>query len=791
MSIAEISKRLKSGESIICNPSSIDSLEFTGSSIVGTRSLYLTSQGRVFAHDTGGLFGDPKLITVQLQKGDLRTSFEEQVRVAYSKKNDYNLSFTIVFSLPDFLSLCSRSPGLFEIPAERTYIKLEQGFFPVNLKIAGHAIVLTSGVYKNKLDLTRATACQYEKPYIKLSGRFTWSDECKREKTIKKAELLVLDEHAARSVVEAWSRLPKLFDLVPIDAMLFPGEYTGRLDQAGTRRKPALLALSQDMAQIVDEERMRVLAEQLIDDEEPSIAYDSYTQSLYFFRDDDNCRISLNGLKMEEQVHLAERFAGQWVIFETGVFGSLADMACIDETLLFVHSPGECRFIDPDGMETVHRFSDQDAEFYFNSSGIPFIVYREQVLSLILREEDKQEEYQQFWKTGLPLQKLSRKSLCLAENSSQPFIFRFDADGCALMQDPQRHLDKFAYSSLKRIQYLELAQEEDDFCRIVLLIQGRGDVPLRAPMQTIKGLIQSQYQSLKKEATLALPDNSLFAQWTQNVNDYIMTQLFSQFFVIEAEIQTLQATEAEEKEKLAQQANYLYYAVQGLKKHLDMLSIYLPLMLKQEEQRLARKAKQNVKVEVFKSLQRGLSGITGQISRSLGDVERSLGPISYVIVPQPEIEEDNSDLARWGATLASVAINPAYAVNLVRMFFDEDARDNRERAKDELEKNRLKLYVEQAIHSYEYLMRAVLPYCISETSETVNKCYKSLGDSYAVLLKLKPAREMLFERFCELHLYKEMPVSPSHLLTRRAMLEKIRSSMERMNGFIRQCRWSE
>ncbi|MBM7867268.1 hypothetical protein GTO89_12325 [Heliobacterium gestii] len=791
MSVAQINGRLKPGESIIENPGSVDSLDFTGSSLVGTRTFYLSNQGRVFVHDTGGLFGDPKVIVLSLQKGDLRTTFDDQVRVVYSKKNEYNLSFSLLYSLPNFLSLSRQAPGLFDIPTDCTYVKIDQSFFPVQMKMTCEAIHLTSGGLENTLPLRRVTSCQYEKPYLKLTGRFAWSDGAQKDRTVTKAELLVLDEPAARTIVANWSRSPKLFDLVPIDAMLLPGEYAGSLDDAARGCRAALLALSETKAQIVDEAQMRLLAEQKADIEQPAIAYDPYTQSIYLFHDDDNCRLSLTDPKKEEQDYLFQRFGDGSDIFLTEVFGSLGEKACMGEKLLFVHRQGECRFIDPAGMETVQRFFDLDAAFYFNNSGIPFIIHRDQVLSLRLSEEDKQSVYTMFWQTDVSLQKLSQTGLCLAESSNQPFLLRLDADGCSLMQDSSRHLDKFPYSSLKRIQYVEIAQEEDDFCRISLFVQGRGEVPLRATMWTIKGLIQGQYSFLKKEATLALPDSRLFAQWSQAVNDYIMTQLFSQFFIIEVEIQRLHAAEVEEKEKFTQIANYLFYAMQGLKKHLDMLSIYLPMMLKQEEQRLARKAKQNIKVEVFKNLQRALSGITGQLSRSLSEVERSLGPISYVIVPQPEIEDDNSDLVRWGATIASVAINPAYAVNLVRMFFDEDARDNREKAKDELERNRLKLYVEQALHSYEYTMRAVLPYCISETSETVSKYYKSLGDGYATLLKLKPAREMLFERFSELHLYKEMPVSASHLLTRRAMLEKIRSSMERMNAFIRQCRWTD
>jgi hypothetical protein len=117
--VQKVKDKFYSGESSIYERSG--GFDYTNKSIVGTHSLYITNKGRVFVHDTGGIFGSEQVLEYDAMIFKIKVTFlDTQVKIENAKSSNFSFDFTI--EIDDFIKLFRDVPkDIFQLNDNKQY----------------------------------------------------------------------------------------------------------------------------------------------------------------------------------------------------------------------------------------------------------------------------------------------------------------------------------------------------------------------------------------------------------------------------------------------------------------------------------------------------------------------------------------------------------------------------------------------------------------------------------------------------------------------------------------------
>ena len=226
---------------------------------------------------------------------------------------------------------------------------------------------------------------------------------------------------------------------------------------------------------------------------------------------------------------------------------------------------------------------------------------------------------------------------------NEPFFLEQSTDAIILKQSLQKDFLHLYHDQIIDISVTNYGDESSSYSELTVTLNNQKQYKLNVYNERIKDIMSKAYY-FKKEASLPqVSSDQLFLSYSRQVNNHILYHYFGQLFAMYEGLKEIQATTQDKELKNVQIINYLYYATQSQKKHLDKVSIYLPAMLEQVEKDILKEHDRGKVYQSFKSLQKNLMGITSQIHRSLHEMESSISAVSFALIPREDYEKNISN----------------------------------------------------------------------------------------------------------------------------------------------------
>ncbi|MCA1033558.1 hypothetical protein LCL90_02845 [Bacillus infantis] len=781
MIVAAIRNKFNNGEVSVY--SSGDVFDFPGKSIVGTKSFSITNEGRVFGHDTGGLFGEEQ---VKDYSGSIQVTFN-LYNVTLSNASSGSLTFTVSLSIKEFIDLYAR------IPHHKLSFHHE-GQIPFIYESEGESFLDKLEVKNNRLSFTkdsladvrfyRIKSVKEEKNFLELSGSFFVQG-----KHINSLKLYVFDDSAKREMIAKIRNHPTIFTISGDNSCIFDTALTAVIEGEFYKEKDIIVCFDSDYIYFIDEKENRCLFKLLRS--QTNAYYNTIYDKIAF--ESDNQILQINAYENHLKAYLKKDFISDSRILSckfgklNGVFAGETwkqeEIGMVsDGGMLRFFTAGQPRLLDP------IRFSEAEVQFDHDRM---FIIQNNQIALV--------KAYSVF---DLPADKgNSSRTMIGYTAGDEPFFIHQNEEKIVLSQSPSAILHQFYNEEIVDISVKQYGTNDSVFSEIEISTKGERTT-IHIPSVVIKDLIYKAYYYSKNKSLDIVSADQLFLSYSRQVNDYLLYQYFGQIFAMYEEIRRIQREEANGEVKNRNIINTLFYAIQALKKHFDAVSIYYPAALDRELQGITNEPSAS-NHHASRNLQRSLMGITSQINRSLNEIEGSISAVSFVLINREEYtqlinERTNRDLKfSGGMAVAGIAATAVFAplapvlmlggiMSGINTYFRHEDAVKQEEYKKQNEEYRLDFFVGKALDSLDHLIQTLLPYYISETNNSIYQAFNLLSEEMKGYIDRPEVKGKLFNKIAQYYTFKQLPVDETVVVKKGELIELTHSSVNRSELYIEQ-----
>ncbi|NAS19939.1 hypothetical protein GND98_019500 [Clostridium butyricum] len=434
--------------------------------------------------------------------------------------------------------------------------------------------------------------------------------------------------------------------------------------------------------------------------------------------------------------------------------------------------------ISYDLAQPIGAFKLNSMKYYINSNKI-FFINNDVIVTL-----DGFEELNNKLKTN-NVEKVEDDLMIGQTPEGHPFIIVFSNNVLILKQSSNRHINSILTTNILDITLKGFSNEDSNLATVSINMIAGSELDINIIESHVPLLIKKTYKTSKIKILESANTPQLFTSWSRHLNDTLNYFYFSSMYCARSELDkvTKKGFLNLDDEDKAMIANILYYVAIEQKKQLDVISIYIPKIIEQQELLIMNNLNKSIDTTAFRILQKQLLAIGGQIKSSLNEIERSLSHIPYILHPQIDSRKALSDsryskfgqLALRGVSSLMFGSVMAFPLLAVAGFgFWKTYKLNK--TLEEIEKKKVELYVYQALDSFEHLMNYMMPYYISEANEVLFNMCSNISKNYRSMLDLKEVKKELFERISDLYTFKQLPIGDTNIRTKKDIIEEIHRS---------------
>jgi hypothetical protein len=296
-------------------------------------------------------------------------------------------------------------------------------------------------------------------------------------------------------------------------------------------------------------------------------------------------------------------------------------------------------------------------------------------------------------------------------------------------------------------------------------------------------LVSTTFKEKKYPLLHSAKLTDLYSSWGRQLNDFMLYHLFGQLIILNKGIKEIQEKDNLSAQKKNEQIlNFMYYAIREQKHTLERVAITFPQTVLEEERSflfLNREAD-------YEQFQAKLLAISNQVHRSLTEIESSLNPVSFAIIPRKSLEvhiEKKEKRSYWGAAILTglgvvtggIGLVAAGGILALNSYFGKKEKQEVHQYREENDQYKIEFHISKALDSFDHLMMTMLPYYVSQTS----KAYYSVAKANSKLLahqngqEINKTKNAIFERLVNLHTAKQLPLEQGNLLNSEAVIKEL------------------
>ncbi|MGR5990482.1 hypothetical protein ACT7C6_12935 [Bacillus paranthracis] len=579
---------------------------------------------------------------------------------------------------------------------------------------------------------------------------------------------LSLFDNKINQLISLLEKSPSIFEDIGNTNLLYTAVTNGIIHRQFVRNQELVFALFNDDLVVMDEAKRKIISQH------PFKEYDCYYNSLskqilimHKQRQMARFILSLDYNGLENQISKEFTKPNHRFISNFGNFtGTLLGKEYTNTNIIVAINEGEIEFILADTLNSIGVVRLVNAQFIRDGKNVIFI-HQGEIALIKTKNKFKLHNYIQFEAITEPL----KMNICFTGHN-EPFFLEQSMDAITLKRSLQKDFLHLYHEQIVDISVTNYGNESSSYSELTVTLNNQKQYKLNVYNERIKDIMSKAYY-FKKEASLPqVSSDQLFLSYSRQINNHILYHYFGQLFAMYEGLKEIQATTQDKELKNVQIINYLYYATQSQKKHLDKVSIYLPAMLEQVEKDILKEHGQGKVYQSFKSLQKNLMGITSQIHRSLHEMESSISAVSFALIPREDYEKtiSNQILDRGiinGALygVAAIALSPLALIGIamtgINTYYSKKDHEMRERIRKENENQRLEFYTSKIQDSFEHFIQTLLPFYISEVNHAVFHTYKQVHTLYEPIKNNQEVREHMLMKMTQLYTFKNLPIDES------------------------------
>ncbi|MFE8704004.1 hypothetical protein ACFYKX_25880 [Cytobacillus sp. FJAT-54145] len=792
MVVSVVSNQFYQGEVSIYE--SGDVFNFSNKSIVGTKSFYITNQGRVFAHDTGGIFGEEQC---KVYIGNIEISFNEN-NITLSNREVGAFSFNVTLSDQEFINVYEKLPQNKLVSKSNSKIysickyrigngKFGDYFtFTDNIKIEKNKLKFSKDYYIDEIPFYRIKSIEDKGKYITICGVFSL-----RNSTIYELKLYTFDEKFKKEVINNVKNYNQnIFNLVGDVSEIFMTSLTATISDRFVTDKSIAICFDSNTIYLVDELEKECLV--TLKSSKAKSYYSKIDNKIVFEYENTIYQLSIyDGSSLKEYLEKNYIKNSNKLLCRMGKLSGVLDGESFKgEEVSIISEDSKVKFYLKSNFKLLNTLDIKKMEVQIDSNNV-FMISRNQIALLKVFVKSHIKEF--F------AQQNSSSYIFGYTSKDEPFFIKQDEDKILLSQSPSTIHYKYFNEEITDISIINYGEKDSIFSEIqITTIDDKKNLVINVPNTIIKDLIYKTYYYSKNKSLEMIPAEQMYLSYSRQVNDYILFHYFGQIFAMYHGFKEIQKSEKNIDLKNGKIINYLYYSIQALKKHFDTVSIYLPSTLANEDANILRD--QSVHIP-YKSLQRNLMSLTSQINRSLNEIENSIASVSFVLIPREDYTKiidkrtkDGYKLATGMGVLGFMAT--ALSGGLAAPFFlsgiltgintrysDSYAKEQ-EKIRENNEKNRISFSVDKMTDSLEHLIQTLLPYYINETNNSVYQTFQQLHQIYKPQLESKEVQKELFNKITQYYTYKQLPIDDSVTIKKKELVELTHQTVNLSNQYL-------
>lgn len=750
-------------------------------SIIGDKKLYITNSGRVLGYDSGGLFSSEQSweytgkIKVKFSKSDVQLSnyktdsFTFHISITYGQFYKLYTSGVRKKRWHIVGETATSAPCLISNNFESEHSEM----FSSDIIIKDQKIVLMNGPFT---DIYYYRIYSYKKTdsIIELNGKFY----NKSVGDLENIKIFIPFDNKINQLINLLEQSPSIFEDIGNTNLLYTAVTNGIIHRQFVRNQELVFALFNDDLVVMDEAKRKIISQH------PFKEYDCYYNSLskqilimHKQRQMARFILSLDYNGLENQISKKFTKPNHRFISNFGDFtGTLLGKEYKNANIIMAINEGEIEFILADTLNSIGVVRLVNAQFIRDGKNVIFI-HQGEIALIKTKNKFKLHNYIQFETITEPL----KMNICFTGHN-EPFFLEQSMDAITLKRSLQKDFLHLYHEQIVDISVTNYGNESSSYSELTVTLNNQKQYKLNVYNERIKEIMSKAYY-FKKEASLPqVSSDQLFLSYSRQINNHILYHYFGQLFAMYEGLKEIQATTQDKELKNVQIINYLYYATQSQKKHLDKVSIYLPAMLEQMEKDILKEHGQGKVYQSFKSLQKNLMGITSQIHRSLHEMESSISAVSFALIPREDYEKNISNQiinrgivngALYG--VAAIALSPLALIGIamtgINTYYSKKDHEMRERIRKESENQRLEFYTSKIQDSFEHFIQTLLPFYISEVNHAVFHTYKQVHALYEPIKNNEEVREHMLMKMTQLYTFKNLPIDESVTMKKQKLIE--------------------
>lgn len=759
-----------------------DVFNFPNKSIVGTKNFYITNRGRVYAHDTGGIFAEEKILVYNHKiKVDLNSD-----GAILTNESNSTLSFHVTLDFKEFLEFY-KNVSKMKLTFHESSLKV--GCLVINDTISFDEISVHKDkiAFKNNLikdiPFSRITHYELENKILKIFGVFDAPD-----KNILEIEIFIPSEKLLKKIIHNIDTSFKIFNLVGQTKEIYPSKLIGCINDKYMRNKDTTIAFNQNKIFIIDEVDKKILKELVI--EEHQFFYNVSDKKLLIMSKTKNTPVyiltfSKNELENIVDKHLIKQ-TNHFIFYYGFMNGTLLNQNYKNQEISLAFDQELLYIIKHSDLKSLNPIPFGEVKFLFDDSKV-FLIHKDEI-SLI--DTTFVEELYKCIPNKSVFDNDQAQQICF-KNTNVPFFIIQTPENIRFKQSPKKAAISIKNSDIKDISISKYGSEKSSFSEVELKLSNQKTLQLNLHNDYIKDLIYNTFYFTKLNNLPQISSEQLFLSYSRQANDYILYHYFGQLMALYEGLKKINRSEEDPDIKNWKIVNYLYHTIQVQKKHFDTISIYLPSMLEQHESDILTQHGQNSAFQPYKNLQHALMNITSQINRSLNEIESSLSAVSFAIIPRKEYDElinkranrgylTSVGMGAVGALFFPPVLIGAFLVGINSYFAKKDAQEQ-EKIRKQNENYRLDFYVTKILDSFNHFIDTLLPFYVSEVNRAIFLTFKQLYFQYLPILDSNEVRENLFQKITQLYTFKQLPIDESVTIKKKELVELTNKSLELAN----------
>lgn len=752
------------------------------SSFLGDKTVHITSNGRVIAHDSGGVLGEEK---IWRNNGGIEVKYSNN-KVLLSNKFSYKLPFTITLNKSEFINIYRQIPSekfiIDESDLNACYVSedftTESSINYEKIYIKENHIELSSNKNLKKFPFNRIKNISYNNNSLKIIGVFNIG-----YKNINEIEIFILNKEIKNQIEVKLSKYNNVYNFIGETKNIFPISITT------IENNPLIFSSIAFLSESI-----------VLMKEDSKIHVPIYINEYKFYYNHQNKKLLLISQEKSKPSYIIQSDNQDFVKY-------------IKNNLLVSGNTFYPRFGNLSGKINGDKYNNTEVtiaisvdEMYLISEGmINKVDFNLGEITLFL------EESKMFFLNNEEIALLSSNNLdkikaCNGVNGNvtntefkdkigytidnKPFYIT-QTDKELILKYSSNEYNKFKNETIVDISIEKQPENDVEFTEVWITFIDNKILKLNISQTYVNDLVYRTYYYSKVKRLPKIDSEQLFLSYSRQVNDYVLYHYFGQLIAIYEGLKDI--LERKENKDIKNRAiiTYLYHAIQSQKKHFDTVSIYLPAMLEKTDNKTLKGVNPSTINNPYKNMQRGLMSLTSQISRSLYEIESSISAVSFAVIPQKDYSSLIDKRKKRGYINAGIMGIGGFFVPpmligssfmLINTYLNNKDAKEQEEIRLQNEKNRLDFHVDKIMDSFNHFIEILLPFYISEVNQTVFQTFKQLHIQYQPVLHLEEIRESLFNRIAEFYTFKQLPIDETVNLKKNHLIEVTNFTLELANN---------